>query len=428
MGRPPQLSASSYRYGSPFGRQHLICLRANSTGRDEKVEQHPLGGSAIFTTVGLDLENKRFRKRRPPGCDRETFIAANSTATLKYPPPILSRMGLLPFETETRTVLTRRHAETSPKYGKRPEERTMKELLDFGIVAIDKPAGPSSHQVSSYVMKILEAKKAGHSGTLDPHVTGVLPVALGNGTRVVQSLLTAGKEYVTLMHIHKEVDEQELRRVLAEFTGKITQLPPVKSAVKRQERERTIYYIELLEIEGQDVLFTAGTQAGTYIRKLCHDIGMTMKKDGQPVGAHMAELRRSKAGPFGEQDLVTLQDLADAFHYWKEGDETPLRKAVLPAERGVSHLKKVWVMDSTVESLCQGIQLKVPGIAKLHDTIVPGEPVAVMTLKDEVILVGEAALTSDDMLKDKGVAVRTRQVFMRPGTYPKNADVARQDG
>ncbi len=332
-------------------------------------------------------------------------------------------MGLLPFEQETRTVLVRRSAETSEKYGKRPEDRTIPELLDRGIVIIDKPAGPSSHQVSAYVQKILGIPKSGHSGTLDPNVTGILPVALGSGTRVVKSLLTAGKEYVTLMHLHKPLEEYQVRKLLADFTGKITQLPPVKSAVKRQHRERSIYYLELLAIKEQDVLFIAGTQAGTYIRKLCHDIGLAFKgADGQPAGAHMAELRRTKAGPFTEAHLVTLQDLTDAYYYYTEyGDETRLRRAIMPVETGVSHLKKIWVMDTTVESLCNGVQLKVPGISKLHDGITPGDPVAVMTLKEELVLTGKAQLTSKELLGEKGLAVRTEQVFMKPGTYPKNA-------
>ncbi len=329
-------------------------------------------------------------------------------------------MGKLPFELEERNVVVRRDAPSSSKYGKRPEERSVKELLDFGIVPLDKPPGPSSHQVSAYVQKILGITKAGHSGTLDPKVTGVLPVALGRATRVVHSLLTAGKEYITIMHLHKELEEYQVRKLLSDFEGKITQLPPVKSAVKRQERERTIYYLEFLDLAGQDVLFTAGTQAGTYIRKLCHDMGLT-KIDGEKVGAHMDELRRTKAGPFTEDQLVTLQDLADAFHYWQEGDETAIRKAILPAEAGLAHLKKIWVLDSAVESLCQGVQLKVPGIAKLHDNIQVGDHVAVMTLKDEAILTGEARLTSEQLLGEKGIAIRTGQVFMQPGVYPKNA-------
>lgn len=331
-------------------------------------------------------------------------------------------MGTLPFETQERTVVVRRDSPTSDKYGTRPSERSVKELLEFGIVVIDKPAGPSSHQVAAYVQQILKIRKGGHSGTLDPQVTGVLPVAIGRGTRVVQSLLTAGKEYVCLMHLHKALDEYKVRKLLAEFVGRITQLPPVKSAVKRQLRERNVYYIEPLDFLEQDVLFVAGTQAGTYIRKLCHDMGQAIKQDdGSPVGAHMGELRRSKAGPFAEVEAVTLHDLADAFHYWKEGDETRLRECILPAERGVDHLRKVWVMDSAVESLCQGIQLKVPGIAKLHKETTPGEDVAVLTLKDELVLVGEAKLDAQGMLGDSGIAVKSKQVFMKPGTYPRNA-------
>ena len=175
----------------------------------------------------------------------------------------------LPFETKKRSVLVRKPAQTSDKFGKSPEKRTVEELIKFGVVNIDKPAGPTSHQVSAYVQKILGIKKSGHSGTLDPNVTGVLPVALGKSTKVIQTLLTAGKEYVCIMHIHKPVPEYELFRALDKFTGKINQLPPIKSSVKRQWRERTIYYIDVLEIQGQDVLFTVGCQAGTYIRKLC---------------------------------------------------------------------------------------------------------------------------------------------------------------
>lgn len=179
-------------------------------------------------------------------------------------------MGNLPFERMDRVILTRQSLKTSDRFGEDPFTRPIKELLDYGIVNIDKPSGPTSHQVSAFVQKILKINKSGHSGTLDPKVTGCLPVALGRGTRVVQSLLTAGKEYVCLMHIHDEFDESKLRQVIEEkFTGKIKQLPPIKSAVKRQHRYRKIYYFEILEVKGQDVLFVVGTQAGTYIRKLC---------------------------------------------------------------------------------------------------------------------------------------------------------------
>ncbi|MFP4119313.1 MAG: RNA-guided pseudouridylation complex pseudouridine synthase subunit Cbf5 [Candidatus Woesearchaeota archaeon] len=327
-------------------------------------------------------------------------------------------MGQLPFEKIQRQVLVRQDVPTSKDFGKSPSDHTMKDLLECGIINIDKPSGPTSHQVSAFVQKILEIDKSGHSGTLDPKVTGVLPVALGKGTRVVQSLLTAGKEYVCLMHLHDSFDEAKLKDVIEnKFTGKIKQMPPAKSAVKRRNRFRKIYYFDILEIKDQDVLFRVGTQAGTYIRKLCHDIGEAMG-----CGAHMAELRRTKAGPFQEyEDLCTLQDLADAHHYYKhDGDKSRLEKLIHPIEFGVRHLPKVWVTDTTVDSLCNGASLKVPGIAKVESDIQVGEPVAIMTLKGELVSVAESMMISKDMVsKDRGMACRPQQVFMRPGLYPK---------
>ncbi|MDD3175855.1 MAG: RNA-guided pseudouridylation complex pseudouridine synthase subunit Cbf5 [Candidatus Nanoarchaeia archaeon] len=326
-------------------------------------------------------------------------------------------MGDLPFEKFKREVLTRVKSETSLKFGCDPYKRPIKEHLKYCVVNVDKPAGPSSHQVSAYVKQILKANKAGHSGTLDPNVTGILAVAVADGTRIVQTLLPAGKEYICLMHLHKEFDEQKLRSVIEkEFTGKIKQLPPVKSAIKRQWRFRKIYYFEILEIVGQDVLFKIGCQAGTYIRKICSDIGGAMG-----CGGHMAELRRTKAGPFNEfNHLCTLQDLTDAMHYLKEGDESKIRELTRPVEEAVAHLPKIWVQDTTVDTICNGASLKVRGIAKVESDIQAGDLVAVMTLKNELVCVGICPLISKELIKnDKGVAVKSSQVFMRPGTYPR---------
>lgn len=325
-------------------------------------------------------------------------------------------MGQLPFEKSAGVIVERAASPTDPAHGHDPWTRPITDLLERGIVVIDKPAGPTSHQVSAYVQRILGIGKSGHSGTLDPAVTGVLPVALGKGTRIVQSLLTAGKEYVCLMHLHAPVPEQQLFAMLEEFTGKIKQMPPLKSAVKRRWRYRKIYYLELLCIEGQDILFRVGCQAGTYIRKLCHDIGQELG-----VGAHMAELRRTKAAGFSEEEAVILQDLADAYHYYtQKGDDTRIRECILPIETGVRHLKKIWVHDSAVEPLCNGVQLKMPGIARFHQDIEKDEAVAVMTLKDELVLVGRARVPGKQMLDEKGIALKSEQVFMPTGTYPRD--------
>ncbi|GIU69907.1 MAG: tRNA pseudouridine(55) synthase TruB [Candidatus Woesearchaeota archaeon] len=322
----------------------------------------------------------------------------------------------LPFEKLDRELVVKKDYSSSGRFGKRPEERSTEELLNYSILNIDKPSGITSHQVSALVKDILEREKAGHSGTLDPGVTGVLPIGLNKATRIMQWLLTAGKEYVCLMHIHDDVDRNKIIYEMKKFTGKLKQLPPVKSAVKREIRERTVYYVDIIDIQGRDVLFRIGTQAGTYIRKWVHDFGLLLG-----TNAHMVELRRTKAGPFNESNLTTLTDLKDAYYYYKnENDDSYLRKILMPPETGINHLKKIYVMDTTVNSLCHGAFLKIPGIVRFERSIIKDDVVAVMTLKEELILVGKSLMNAEQILRDeKGIVVKTEQVFMNPDLYPR---------
>ncbi|MEA3514859.1 MAG: RNA-guided pseudouridylation complex pseudouridine synthase subunit Cbf5 [Nanoarchaeota archaeon] len=325
-------------------------------------------------------------------------------------------MSKLPFERGAREVFIRKEMKTDPKFGCKPGKRPVDELINYGVININKPKGPTSHQVSAYAQKILGIKKAGHSGTLDPKVTGVLPIALGKATRIVQTLLPSGKEYVCIMHIHHEVPEKKIRETAAKFVGKIKQLPPIKSAIKRQWRYRKIYYLNIMEIKGQDVLFRIGCQAGTYIRKICHDMGVELG-----CGAHMAELIRTKAGPFNDQEMYTLQDVTDAYWYYQnEKEEKFIRKVIKPIEFAISHLPKVWVFDTTVDTICHGAALKVPGISKVEGDIQVDDMMAIMTLKDELIAIGTTKMISKDMVKkEKGIAIKINKVFMDRSLYPK---------
>lgn len=325
-------------------------------------------------------------------------------------------MGQLPPEKIHREVLIRiPNAQTDESFGCKPSERSTKDLLDLGIVIINKPSGPTSHMVSAYAQDAISIKKAGHSGTLDPKVTGVLPIALGRGTRALQALLPAGKEYVCLCHLHKELDEDTVREAVVSFVGKNIQLPPIKSAVKREKRTRTIYYIEIIEVKGRDVLFRVGCEGGTYIRRLCDDIGVKLK-----VGAHMAALVRTKAGPFKDSDMVTLQDLRDAYKYHTEGNDKFLRKIVHPIEDAVAHLGFVMASDGAISSICHGRDLMVPGVAKVSTHIKKGDLVAVKTLKGELVALGEARMETEVMARnEKGIAVNVKKVFMKIGTYPR---------
>jgi len=331
-------------------------------------------------------------------------------------------MNHLPSEIK-RDTLTKSQDTTDVRFGKRPDERPIEEYIQKGVINLDKPAGPTSHEVTSWVKKILNPVfkygdlKAGHSGTLDPNVTGLLPVMLGDATKAVDALLTAGKEYVCLMKLHEALPEKRIKGVLSEFTGVIYQKPSVKSAVKRETRTRSIYYTELLEIKENNVLFKVGCEAGTYIRKLCHDMGMALG-----TGAHMQELRRTKTGPFREDEtLITLQDLQDAYVELQEnGNEAVLRNVVHPMEFGLSHLPRIVIRDNAVDAVCHGASLAAPGVISVETGIEKGDPVAVFTLKGEAVSFGVAQMKSADILKAAtGIVANTDRVLMETGTYPR---------
>ncbi|MDD5133415.1 MAG: RNA-guided pseudouridylation complex pseudouridine synthase subunit Cbf5 [Candidatus Nanoarchaeia archaeon] len=326
-------------------------------------------------------------------------------------------MNKLPFEEIKRTILIKKEAKTSDKYGSSPENRTIQELFDKGVICLNKPSGPTSHQTVDYLKRILNTKKAGHGGTLDPGVSGVLPIALNEATRILQILLKGGKEYVALMHLHKDIPEKEIRTSVEKTVGKINQLPPVRSAVKRQLRQREIYYLEILEIKDQDVLFKVGCEGGTYIRKLIVDWGKILK-----TNAHMVELVRTKAGPFNENEWYSLQDIQDAYTEFIENkNDSLLKKIIKPVEFTISFLPKIWVFDSAIDSLCHGANLNVPGISKLESDIKENDLVAVLSLKDELICLGQAKMTSEDILKkSKGLVIETNKVFMKIDTYKKD--------
>jgi len=137
------------------------------------------------------------------------------------------------------------------------------------------------------------------------------------------------------------------------------------------------------------------------------------------VGAHMIELRRTKAGCFDKSSLCSLGRLAQAHDRWRaRGDETALREILQPIENAVGHLPKIWIDDLAVNPVCHGHNLFVPGVIKLHSGISTGDVVALMTLKDELIAIGQAKLTSPEMIQqEKGVAASIHKVFMREGTY-----------
>lgn len=322
---------------------------------------------------------------------------------------------MLPAD-ESEQLIVKSHDTSDTQYGCIPEERSIPELFKYGVVNIDKVSGPTSHEVVAWLRKMLGIETAGHGGTLDPKVTGVLPCALGRATRVLSALLSAGKEYICIMKLHSEEPKKRIEKILELFTGEIYQRPPLKSSVARRLRTREIYYTELIDIKSDMVLFRVGCEAGTYIRKLCFDIGEALCS-----GAHMLELRRTRVGRFTEEDnLTTLQDIKDAYTlYQTEGEEYYLRKLIHPMEKMVDHMPKVYVRDTAVDAICHGADLASAGIAEIDARIEPQMKVAIMTLKKELVGFGIAQKNAMEIYKaKKGIMIKSHKVFMERGTYP----------
>ena len=323
---------------------------------------------------------------------------------------------LLPADTPRDTIIKATDT-TSPEFGFTSlDELPIEHLLANGVIALDKPAGPTSHEVATWVRRILEANRVGHGGTLDPGVTGVLPTGVGSATKAMQALLPAGKEYVCVLELHHAVPEDDIVEAVNEFVGKIYQKPPLRSSVKRVLRVREIYYNKILEIKGRLVLFRVGCEAGTYIRKLCFDLGEALG-----VGGHMRELRRTRVGSFREDEhLCSLTDLKDAFIFWKEdGDERELRRYLRPVEVALDHLPSIVIRDSAVDALCHGADLAASGVVTLQTGIMKGDIVALSTQKGEAVALAKSLATSERIASmNSGLVAESQRVIMERGRYP----------
>ena len=306
---------------------------------------------------------------------------------------------------------------TDDAYGTYYDKRTIEQLLNYGIILLDKPPGPTSHETVAWTKRILKLPKIGHSGTLDPQVSGVLPLGLGEATKALGVLLYGPKEYHALGRIHSLPSKEKLDETMDLFRGEIFQKPPQRSAVVRQTRTRTIYEFEVLEQKERLLLTRILCEAGTYIRKLYYDLGELLGP-----GATMIELRRTRVDQFRETDgLVTLHELANAFAIWEEEkDDSKLMKMIKPVECAFSELKSVVIRDSAVDAMCHGAQLAIPGVLQISPNLKKGDIVAIYTQKGEAVALAESTM-SEEEIRDatKGYAFETKRIIMAPNTYPK---------
>ncbi|KAM1833375.1 hypothetical protein ACFX13_023206 [Malus domestica] len=301
-----------------------------------------------------------------------------------------------------------------------PLKRPLAEYIRYGVLNLDKPANPSSHEVVAWIKRILRVEKTGHSGTLDPKVTGNLIVCIDRATRLVKSQQGAGKEYVCVARLHSAVpDVAKVAQALESLTGAVFQRPPLISAVKRQLRIRTIYESKLLEFDADKhlVVFWISCEAGTYVRTLCVHLGLLLG-----VGGHMQELRRVRSGIMDEKDnMVTMHDVMDAqWAYDTNRDESYLRRVIMPLEVLLTSYKRLVVKDSAVNAICYGAKLMIPGLLRFENDIEVGEEVVLMTTKGEAIALGIAEMTTAVMATcDHGVVAKIKRVVMDRDTYPR---------
>jgi predicted rRNA pseudouridine synthase len=282
-----------------------------------------------------------------------------------------------------------------------------------GIIVINKPKGPSSHEVAAWIGKMLGCQ-VGHAGTLDPQVSGVLLVMLGNAVRLAPLLLQHDKEYVCLMRLHRDVDRERILKLAEEFTGRLYQRPPRKSAVKRALRIREIRKLEILDTDGRLVLFRVQCDAGTYIRSLCHHMGLAAG-----AGAHMQELRRTRSGSFGEEGMHILHDVQDAAVAARAGDPAALHAMILPVDAAVPDVPAVVIRDAAIDAICRGAQLAGVGVISMKE-FKSGDTVAVLSQKNEFVCLGKALVASAAFKPgDTGLVIAPTTVFLQPGTYAR---------
>lgn len=304
--------------------------------------------------------------------------------------------------------------------GFNPMNRPIQEHLKYGVINLDKPSNPSSHEIVAWVKKILKIEKTGHSGTLDPKVTGCLIVCLNRGTRLVKAQQSAGKEYVAVVRFHGEIsDPKEIEAGLKKLTGTCFQRPPLISSVKRELRVRTIYDSKLWEYDKEKnlALIWMSCEAGTYVRTLCVHLGFLCK-----VGAHMQELRRVRSGIFKEDStLVSMHDVLDAQYVFEQTkDESYLRKVILPIESLLVTYPRIVIKDSSVNAICYGAKLTLPGVLRFENGIDVGTEVVLITTKGEAVAIAIAQMSTSVIATcDHGIVAKTKRVIMDKDTYPR---------
>lgn len=278
--------------------------------------------------------------------------------------------------------------------------------IDDRVIIINKPPGLTSHEVSTLVRKITGASRAGHAGTLDPDVSGVLPVALGRATKLLQYIAGKEKTYVGIVKFRKVMQRAEIESLFKRFTGELTQTPPKISAVRKVPRKRTVYSLRLIEHDGHLALFETRVDAGTYIRTLCDDMGKVCG------GARMVELRRTAVGKINEKDAHKMTDLVDAMWLASKRDDRTQIEAMLKLPETLIGLPRAHIKESALKSVISGAQVMMPAIEKIGDAK-KGSRVAIYC-GERFVGVGMMVIDASALQnKGRGMAIKLERVHYR---------------
>ena len=307
-------------------------------------------------------------------------------------------------------------ASTNPSIGGNPDARNVEERLASGFILLDKPAGPTSHQLASWARDLFGLERLGHGGTLDPFATGVLPLMAGKSMKLTKKILTHKKTYICVFRFAEDPDEEQLGKVMKQLTGRVYNVPPEVSAVKVQVRTRKIFTFEKLEMKGRDMIARVYCEAGTYIRTIARDMGLLLDMKVQ-----LKELRRETTGVFKLEDCITMQELADAVWLWKERDQPEaLLRVIHPIEKLLLDLPSATVKDSAAAALAHGAPLLRPGLVSIEADVKAGKQVVIQTLKGEAVGIVTLTLSTNEIATiDQGEVARPSMVLLDEGLYPR---------
>ena len=305
---------------------------------------------------------------------------------------------------------------TDAAFGTSPDDRTLEQRLASGFILVDKPAGPTSHQLAAWARDLLGLDRLGHGGTLDPFATGVLPLMTGRCMKITNKILKHQKTYIAVFRFRTMPEINDLKATMATMTGRIYNVPPEVSAVKVQVRTRTIHAFELLDTDGQDAVARIICDAGTYIRTMARDMGLLLNT---PVS--LKELRRENSGMFDLNDCITMDQLADAVWLWKEcGQAEALNAIVHPIEKLLVDVPRCTVKDSAVAALSYGAPLLRPGLVSIPAGLKKGTELLVTSLKEEAVGFVKLKADSDDIpAMESGELARPSMVLMDTEVYPR---------